>query len=39
VAEVLKSILYMLGGVMILPGALLVYFFWTVTGATKQKNL
>jgi hypothetical protein len=39
VADILKSILYLLSGVLILPGALLAYFFWTITGATKQKDL
>ena len=38
-AEFIKAIFYLLGGAFILPGALLAYFLWTVTGATKQKNL
>jgi hypothetical protein len=39
VFEVLKSILYLLGGVLTLPGALLACFIWSVSEAARQKGL
>jgi len=35
----MKILLYLLGGVLIAPGAALTYFIWSVTGAIHQKNL
>ena len=35
----MKTLLYFLSGPLVVPGALLAYFFWTVTDATRQKNI
>jgi hypothetical protein len=35
----MKSIPYLLSGVLIAPGVLLAYFLWTVTHAVRQETL